>query len=72
MPSSGDSALCRLTRLVEEMERGRPPRFLDRATAISTLLDQILVAPWETAEERGQAQRLVTHLERARQPAGAT
>jgi hypothetical protein len=49
-------------RRIKEIEEGhcRP----SRDAAIKALLDEIILTPWATPEERSQAQGLVARLER--------
>ena len=57
----------KLTRDVEELEKGRlPAQFPKRAAAIKALVDEICGFPWQSAEEREKAQGLVHRLERMR------
>jgi hypothetical protein len=52
-------------RLVEEIERGRPPADApDRRAAIRCAIDRICVADWQTPAKREQAQSLVARLVR--------
>ena len=64
---TGAEALARFTQATVEIEKGHcPPGFPDRAAAIRALVRLMCGAPWQTAEERGEAQRLVARLERLR------
>jgi hypothetical protein len=69
MPSApkGSRSVAHFTRLVESLERGQhPPREPGRLAAATALLNEIFAAPWETPEEREQAQGLVARLKRLR------
>ena len=64
---TGAEALALFTQATVETEKSTyPPGFPDRAAAIRVLVRLICGAPWQTAEERGEAQRLVARLERLR------
>ncbi len=59
--------LAKYTALVAEVESGNfPPCLKDRTAAVKRLVDDICSAPWESAERREAAQKLVARLERLR------
>jgi hypothetical protein len=65
----GGQRIRQFTRAIDDLDRGYyPPRFTDRDAAIQSLLDDILLAPWATTQDRSQAQGLVVRLERLRMP----
>lgn len=55
--------LAEFRTFVSDLEAGVfPPCFKDREAAAQHLVDDICLAPWETAQERAEAQRLVARL----------
>jgi len=57
--------IAKYTAFVTDMEAGTYPACLtDRNAAIKRLLEDICGFPWETAEQRESAQKLVARLER--------
>jgi hypothetical protein len=57
--------LANYRKSIEEIENGQwPSTSHDREAAVKALVDEICIRPWETPEEREQAQGLVARLYR--------
>ena len=64
---TGADALAFFAQAAVQIEKGTyPPGGPDRAASIRALVREMCGAPWQTADERGEAQRLVARLERLR------
>jgi hypothetical protein len=62
---TGSCAIARLSEAVAKIETGPgPPGSPCRAAALWALAYQLWAQAWQTAEERAEAQRLVSRLER--------
>jgi hypothetical protein len=65
----GEQRIRQFTQAIDDLHRGcYPPRFTHLDAAIQALLDDILLAPWGSTQERSQAQGLVVRLEWLRRP----